>query len=180
VWGLTWVGWLNFLVLRWFFVRLAYKTRMLPVGRFLTSAPKGGTALVEIDFVGDGLRVGDGPLRVSSTGTLPPGLSASTDYWVARPPTRWSLNRWIWPVPWAACRYVGGWRGAARDLARQQTPADREEQALDFAYGNLAASTNHKPARSAFAELAAKRGWSPEQFAAWADARRWWTREGRP
>lgn len=121
-WGLTWVGWLNFLVLRWFFVRLSYE---VPVGRFLTSAPKGGTALVEINLVA-GLRPGDGPLRaISSTGDLPSGLNADADYWVAAPPTRWFLNRWIWPVPWAACRYVGGRSASERDRARREAKVAR-------------------------------------------------------
>lgn len=43
----------------------------------------------------------------------------------------------------------------------EPTPREREQQALSFAYGNLAASTNHKPSRAAFAKLASERyGWS--------------------
>jgi hypothetical protein len=38
------------------------------------------------------------------------------------------------------------------------TARQREEQAFDFAHGNLAASTDHKPQRDAFAKLAADRG----------------------
>ena len=51
-----------------------------------------------------------------------------------------------------------------------------EEQAMDFAYGNLAASTNHRPTRRAFAALARDRGWTEERFAEWAKKREWWER----
>jgi hypothetical protein len=45
---------------------------------------------------------------------------------------------------------------------------DREEQAMSFAYNNLACSTNHKPQREAFEKLASERyGWSAERFQAW-------------
>ena len=64
---------------------------------------------------------------------------------------------------------------AARALP-EMTPRQREEQALDFAYGNLAASTDHKPTRDGFRVVALKRGWSPEEFEAWANAREWWSR----
>lgn len=53
--GLTWVGWLNFILLRWFFVRLSYA--------------------VEDDARG-----------------------------------RFSIVRWVWPIPWAAYRRIGGAR----------------------------------------------------------------------
>lgn len=115
--GLTWVGWLNYLVLRWFFVRLAYAVPSPEIGR---------------------------------------------------PPTRWFLTRWVWPMPWSTYRHVGRAHGKTRPVRRAA-----EAQALDFAYGNLAASTNHKPSRSAFAKLAAKRGWSLEEFETWATAYKW-------
>lgn len=47
------------------------------------------------------------------------------------------------------------------------------DQALDFAYGNLATSTNHRPSRDAFARLAAARGMSATEFAAWAADKDW-------
>lgn len=55
---------------------------------------------------------------------------------------------------------------------------DQEEaQALDFAYGNLACSTNHRPMRAAFADVARDRyGWTDQRFAAWAAGKKWWTR----
>jgi hypothetical protein len=57
------------------------------------------------------------------------------------------------------------------------TKEEREEQALGFAYGNLASSTNHKPSLIAFWEIARDRfGWTPERFIEWADGRRWWSR----
>jgi hypothetical protein len=50
----------------------------------------------------------------------------------------------------------------------------REAQTLCFAYGNLACSTNHKPSRAAFKQLALERyGWTKEEFDVWADQRRW-------
>jgi hypothetical protein len=140
--GLTWVGWLNYLLLRWFFVRLSYEVPEAPTLRFVTSAPKSGIATVQLDLA---------------------------------PPTRWFLLRWISPVPWSDMQYIGGRRARARDLDRRQSPIDREAQAMDFAYGNLAASTNHMPTREAFAALAAKRGWSPEAFEVWAAGREWRT-----
>lgn len=51
-----------------------------------------------------------------------------------------------------------------------------DESALSFAYGNLACSTNHKPTREAFESLALGRGWTKEQFDAWADRKEWWKR----
>jgi hypothetical protein len=54
------------------------------------------------------------------------------------------------------------------------TKEERDEQALWFTYGNLAASTNHKPSLVAFWEIARDRfGWSPERFIKWADGRQW-------
>ena len=48
------------------------------------------------------------------------------------------------------------------------TEVERQEQALNFTYGNLAASTRHKPQRAAFAKIAREEyGWSEATFAAW-------------
>ena len=44
--------------------------------------------------------------------------------------------------------------------APSPTPEQLEEQRFDFAYGNLAASTNHKPSRAAFESMAKDRGWA--------------------
>ena len=53
--------------------------------------------------------------------------------------------------------------------------AEREDQALDFAYGNLSISTNHKPDRETFRKLARERyGWDDARFDAWAAARDGW------
>jgi len=56
------------------------------------------------------------------------------------------------------------------------TPRQREEQALGWAYGNLACSTNHKPVRAAFEATALDRGWTTEQFERWAADKEWWVR----
>lgn len=64
-----------------------------------------------------------------------------------------------------------------RDEVRALPPMTRrqaEEQRLDFTYGNLACSTNHKPRREVFKEIALGRGWTEEQFDKWADGREWW------
>jgi hypothetical protein len=54
------------------------------------------------------------------------------------------------------------------------TAKQREAQTLDFVYGNLAASTNHRPVRDVFAKLATERwGWSAEKFDKWAEGRTW-------
>jgi hypothetical protein len=53
------------------------------------------------------------------------------------------------------------------------TQAQEREQRLDFAYGNLAASSNHKPRRGAFRSLALTMGMSEEAFDAWASQRSW-------
>lgn len=50
-------------------------------------------------------------------------------------------------------------------------------QALDFAYGNLACSTRHKPDRETFRRLWAERKLPAEEFNAWAASRTWWDRE---
>jgi hypothetical protein len=64
------------------------------------------------------------------------------------------------------------------ELVRKLPPPtefERQEQALAFAYGNLAASTNHKPTREGFRKLARERyGWTDEQFDAFANARSGW------
>ena len=54
------------------------------------------------------------------------------------------------------------------------TSRERAEQRLDFAYGQLAASTRHKPQREAFKTIALEDGWTAEQFKAWADQHAWW------
>jgi hypothetical protein len=56
------------------------------------------------------------------------------------------------------------------------TPRQREEQALDWTYGNLACSTNHRPVRAAFETIAMQRGWTAEQFEQWAAGKEWWER----
>jgi hypothetical protein len=53
------------------------------------------------------------------------------------------------------------------------TKRQREEQSFDFAYGNLACTTNHKPVRQAFALLAKSRGWTAPQFTEWAEDKEW-------
>lgn len=57
--------------------------------------------------------------------------------------------------------------------APPMTPEQQEEQRLDFAYGNLACSTNHKPSRAAFWKVAHERGWTQERFDSWAHGREW-------
>ncbi len=45
---------------------------------------------------------------------------------------------------------------------------ERQEQALNFAWGNLGVSTNHHPSREVFEKLARDRyGWTPADFEAW-------------
>lgn len=51
---------------------------------------------------------------------------------------------------------------------------ERALQALDFAYGNLAASTNHKPEYDAFKKIALERGLTLDVFERWAKQRKWW------
>jgi hypothetical protein len=53
------------------------------------------------------------------------------------------------------------------------THKERRLQALDFAYGNLACSTNHKPARKAFEWLFINEGFTVEEFNAWAKDKEW-------
>lgn len=54
------------------------------------------------------------------------------------------------------------------------TAEQKEIQALSFAYGNLAASMNHRPVLSAFRALAISRGKITEEaFDAWAEKLEW-------
>jgi hypothetical protein len=53
------------------------------------------------------------------------------------------------------------------------TADERTIQRLNFAYGNLACSTNHKPSRDAFKKLAQEQGWSETRFDLWAEGRTW-------
>jgi hypothetical protein len=46
-------------------------------------------------------------------------------------------------------------------------------QALDFAYGNLACSTNHKPDRDAFHDLWLKEGFTEAAWLEWAKDKVW-------
>lgn len=61
------------------------------------------------------------------------------------------------------------------DNARQikMTPDQQLEQSLDFAYGNLACTTNHRPSKEAFKTLAMERGMSETWFEVWASKREW-------
>lgn len=54
------------------------------------------------------------------------------------------------------------------------TERQKREQRLDFAYGNLACTTNHKPSLKAFIALAKQEGWTEAEFYAWAKDREWW------
>ena len=47
-------------------------------------------------------------------------------------------------------------------------------QGIDFAYGNLATSTYHRPRRGTFKGLALDRGLSDKTFEEWADTKEWW------
>lgn len=61
----------------------------------------------------------------------------------------------------------------------EPTPRQREEQAFSFAYGNTRLGeieSTGQPgtvSRSAFAELARDRGWTDDEFNAWANKREW-------
>lgn len=46
-------------------------------------------------------------------------------------------------------------------------------EAIDWAYGNLACSTNHKPSRPAFKKVAMGAGISEEEFEEWAKDKKW-------
>ncbi len=58
-------------------------------------------------------------------------------------------------------------------LHHSMTPTEKSLQALDFAYGNLACTTNHKPRRDVFRELARTRGISDEEFREWERDKVW-------
>lgn len=53
------------------------------------------------------------------------------------------------------------------------TERQTQEQRLNFAHGNLACTTNHRPHLGAFWALAHRMGWTAEEFIAWAETRRW-------
>lgn len=48
-----------------------------------------------------------------------------------------------------------------------------KEEKLDWAYGNLACTTNHRPVREAFLAVALDQGWTISEFDAWAKGRNW-------
>jgi predicted HAD superfamily Cof-like phosphohydrolase len=50
---------------------------------------------------------------------------------------------------------------------------DRLMQALDFSYGQLACTTNHKPSRWAFWMIASNRGIGVDEFEKWAKDKEW-------
>ena len=54
-----------------------------------------------------------------------------------------------------------------------ETPEQRLLHAMDFAYGNLALTRNHKPSRDAFKSVAMGRGMTEEQFEVWAEKKQW-------
>jgi hypothetical protein len=56
---------------------------------------------------------------------------------------------------------------------RPMTEEEAFAQKLDFVYGNLACTTNHKPSRAVFAKIAREHGWTHEQFEKWAEKRKW-------
>jgi hypothetical protein len=60
-----------------------------------------------------------------------------------------------------------------RDLP-QMTDEQKQEQAFDFTYGNLACTSNHRPKLAIFAAIAKERGWSDERFAKWSAQKEWW------
>lgn len=51
--------------------------------------------------------------------------------------------------------------------------SEAELQKMDFAYGQLACSTNHKVFRHVFLGWAKEHGWTEEEFEAWAKDKRW-------
>lgn len=55
----------------------------------------------------------------------------------------------------------------------KMTPDQQLEQALDFAYGNLACTTHHRPSKEVFKTLAMERGMSATWFELWASKREW-------
>ncbi len=64
--------------------------------------------------------------------------------------------------------------GQARALP-PMTADQSVEQRLDFSYGNLACSTNHKPVKAAFAAISRRFGWSELRFERWAAGKQWRT-----
>lgn len=49
------------------------------------------------------------------------------------------------------------------------------EERADWVYGNLAASTNHRPTRAAFYKVFVESGrFEEEEFNEWADGKEWW------
>lgn len=61
----------------------------------------------------------------------------------------------------------------------KMTDEQKIEQRLDFAYGNLAASTNHKPMRNTFRQLALKLGMTLADFDEWAAGLEWGAGESK-
>lgn len=60
------------------------------------------------------------------------------------------------------------------ETVRPMTPEELEFQVLTLAYGNLSASTNHKPVLSAFRAVVLERGQVSESvFDAWAAKLEW-------
>lgn len=54
------------------------------------------------------------------------------------------------------------------------TEEEKDLQAIDWIWGQLACSTNHKPRREVFKKMALARGWTEERFDKWADTKEWW------
>lgn len=81
---MTLVGWINFLVLQWFGVRLARTYRKLPVGVVQTVALR---MIVEGQIVTTNDVREVGPVRV---------------------PHGWKLLRWVWPLTgwWSDFRWI--------------------------------------------------------------------------
>ena len=67
-------------------------------------------------------------------------------------------------------------RGAELVQSLDDPASAGARQALDFAYGNLACSTRHKPDRETFRRLWAERKLPAKEFDAWAASRTWWDR----
>ena len=60
-------------------------------------------------------------------------------------------------------------------LSPEEQQRERRLRALDFTYGNLACSTNHKPHRSHFRKLFVDemKWFAGDEFDAWAASREW-------
>jgi hypothetical protein len=67
------------------------------------------------------------------------------------------------------------WKKIADEMDPQPVKRSRHHmlQAINFSYGQLAASEHHRPVREAFAKLAAEIGMAPEEFEAWAADKKW-------